>query len=305
MKKRKNKLKAGRYLPLILLGIVCLGLLITLLLHGTNVALFNPKGFIAEQQFRLILFTVTLLLAIGIPTLILLYFFAWEFRESNQNASYDPNKRQGIFFAFGLWVIPSIFVLLLASVALPASHKLDQHRQIADTAKPLTIQVIALRWKWLFIYPDKNISTVNFVQIPTGVPIQFELTADETPMSSFWIPQLGGQLYAMTGHQNQLNLLADTPGDYTGRSAEINGAGFADMKFTARASSVQDFDEWVQGVQTSTNELNSVAYNKLLLPSEKNEAAFYYTTETDLYDKVLMKYMGTHNHNLEMKLKNY
>jgi cytochrome o ubiquinol oxidase subunit 2 len=198
-----------------------------------------------------------------------------------------------------LWAIPTTVVFLLAMVMWPATHQLEPHKTISTNTKPLTIQVVALRWKWLFIYPEQNIATVNFVQIPTGTPVQFDLTADEAPMSSFWIPHLGGQLYAMTGHTNRLNLLADEPGDYAGRSAEINGAGFAGMTFTARASSPQDFNLWAQGIKQSTELLNTARYDQLLHPSESNSPAFYATVQPGLYDKILMKYKGSHEGHVE------
>ena len=156
--------------------------------------------------------------------------------------------------------------------------------------------MVALRWKWLFIYPEQGIATVNYVQVPTGTPVTFELTADDAPMSSFWIPNLGGMLYAMTGHVNHLNLLAETPGDYPGSSAEINGAGFAGMKFTARATSMADFEAWVRLVKPSSEVLNAAEYERLLEPSENNPAVVYASVDRDLYDKVLMKYNGAHNH---------
>jgi cytochrome o ubiquinol oxidase subunit II len=177
------------------------------------------------------------------------------------------------------------------------THRLVPQNQIASTAKPLTIEVVAQRWKWLFIYPEQNVATVNYVQLPSGTPVTFQLTADETPMSSFWIPNLGGMLYAMTGHVNRLNLLPTTLGDYPGSSAEINGAGFAGMKFTARVSTKDDFDNWVQGVKQQTAVLDTPEYQKLLQPSENNPAASYAAVESGLYDKVLMKYMGPgHDH---------
>ena len=190
-------------------------------------------------------------------------------------------------------------MLLLATVMWPAAHKLAPQKLINTGLKPLTIQVIAMRWKWLFIYPQQNIATVNFVQIPTNVPVQFELTADEVPMSSFWIPHLGGQLYAMTGHVNQLNLMADTTGDFAGSSAEINGAGFAGMKFTTRASSMKDFDQWVQNVKSTSGTLDSASYEKLLAPSENNAVTFYSKAGPDIYDTMLMKYAGSHNQHKE------
>jgi len=299
MTKRKNKFSQGGTVWLILLGLIGLGLLVALLLRGKDVALFMPKGLIAREQHSLMIFSVALMLAVAIPTLILFYSFAWRYRESNKRAAYDPHARHGKFFVFGLWLIPSVIVLILASVMWPATHKLEPHKPIVGDAETLTIQVVAMRWKWLFIYPEQSIATVNFVQVPIGTPIQFELTADETPMSSFWIPQLGGQLYAMTGHANRLNLMADTQGDYTGGSAEINGAGFAGMKFIARASSKEDFDLWVQKVQLSSNVLNTGEYEKLLKPSENNPANLYSVAQPDLYDTVLMKYSGSHRNHTE------
>lgn len=266
------------------------------MLHGTNIALFNPKGLIAGEQRNLMLLSLAILLMIAVPTLTILYFFAWKYRESNQNAAYTPHARHGKLFVFSLWAIPTSFMLVLASIMWSSTHRLDPRKAINSGAKPITIQVVALRWKWLFIYPSQNIATVNFIQVPTGTPLQFELTADETPMSSFWIPNLGGQLYAMTGHMNKLNLIAQTPGDYPGSSAEINGAGFAGMKFIARAGTKQDFDQWVHTVKLSSQVLDSAEYQKLLTPSESNPTAFYARTNASLYQNLLIKYNGSHDH---------
>lgn len=299
MAKRKNKNNQGKLIGLVLLGLAGLGLLISLLLKGTNVRLFSPKGLVAAEQHRLMLFSVALLLEIAVPTLILFYFIAWKYRESNDKAAYEPQTRHGKFFVLSIWVIPTIFMLLLASIMWPATHKLVPQQSIAEGVKPLTIKVVAMRWKWLFIYPDQNVATVNFVQLPVDTPVQFELTADEAPMSSFWIPHLGGQLYAMTGHVNRLNLVAEELGDYPGSSAEINGAGFAGMKFTARATSAADFDLWVQNVKQSSDVLDTVTYDKLLSPSENVPAVFYSQAESDLYDNLLIKYNGSSHHHTE------
>lgn len=294
MTKQKNKSKQGNPALLIILGLMGLGILTTLLLQGVDITLFNPKGLIASEQRKLMIISVGVLLVIAIPTLTLFYFFAWKYRESNEKATYDPNARDSKFLVFSLWAVPSVFMLALAFVMWPATHRLEPQKLIASSTKPLTIQVVAMRWKWLFIYPEQKIATVNFVQIPLGTPVQFEISADEAPMSSFWIPHLGGQLYAMTGHVNRLNLMADTVGDYPGSSAEINGAGFAGMKFVARASSGEDFDLWVQDTQQSSGILDGAEYDKLLTPSQNNPAAFYSTIDTGLYDKMLMKYTGSH-----------
>ncbi len=299
MTKHKNKRSQEKPVRLLLLGLAGLGVLIMMLLQGTDITLFSPKGLIAGEEHRLTLLIVAVLLVIAVPTLSLLYFFAWKYRESNEKATYDDHTRHGNFFVFSVWAIPTVFMLVLASIMWPAAHKLAPKMAIAANAKPITIQVVAMRWKWLFIYPEQNIATINFVQVPVGTPVQFELTADETPMSSFWIPHLGGQLYAMTGHQNQLNLIADVPGDYAGRSAEINGAGFAGMTFVARASSQQGFDEWVQGVKSSPDVLTADVYGELLKPSQNNPAAFYSQAQPDLYANLLIKYSGSHGGHTE------
>jgi cytochrome o ubiquinol oxidase subunit 2 len=295
MTKHKHNPSRSRYGLLILLWLLGLGLLFTMLLYGTDIRLLNPKGVIASDQFKLIVFSAGVLMLIAVPTLFFLYFFAWKYRESNHKAAYDPDKRHGRFFIFSLWAIPCLFALVLASVMWVSTHKLDPRKSIASQNKALHVQVVALRWKWLFIYPEQGIATVNFVQAPVNTPVEFDLTADDAPMSSFWIPHWGGQLYAMTGHDNRLNLMPTDKGDSAGSSAEINGDGFAGMKFTARASSQADFDNWVQQVKQSPDILDLATYTKLLEPSENNKAALYSATEPNLYGTVLSKYMGSHN----------
>ncbi|MDB5163750.1 MAG: Ubiquinol oxidase subunit 2 [Candidatus Saccharibacteria bacterium] len=291
-KKTKRRVQVKGFLLLFVAVIVALAAL----LRGKDVALFNAKGVIAQKESHLMIFTVVVLLVIAVPTLMLLYFFAWKYRESNPKARRATETQHGKFLAFSVWAIPGIVLLVLASSMIPATHELDPHKAIAASGKPpLTIQVIAMRWKWLFIYPQQDIATVNYVQVPVGTPVQFELTADDAPMNSFWIPHWGGQLYAMTGMVNQLNLMATTAGDYSGGAAEINGEGFAGMKFTARASLDQDFDQWVLGIRQSSDVLDSAQYNKLLTPSQNNPAAVYSGVQSDLYNTVVMKY-GSHDH---------
>lgn len=296
MTKPKKKSSQARSIWLTIVGLVGLGLLVAFLLTGTDVALMNPKGLIAGEQRRLLLFATALLLTIAIPSLTIFYFVAWKYRESNEKAHYNPDARHSKLFVLGLWTIPSYIALLMIILLWSATHKLEPQKTIATGTKPLTIQVVAMRWKWLFIYPEQNIATVNFVQVPVDTPVQFEISADEAPMSSFWIPHLGGQLYAMTGHVNRLNLLAEKPGDYPGSSAEINGKGFAGMKFTARASSKQAFDLWVQAVKQSPEVLDATEYQALLAPSENNPSVLYSEADSGLYDTMLMKYAGSHGH---------
>jgi cytochrome o ubiquinol oxidase subunit 2 len=149
---------------------------------------------------------------------------------------------------------------------------------------------VALQWKWLFIYPEQNIATVNFVEFPNSTPVNFQLTAD-APMNSFWIPELGGQMYAMPGMSTQLHLMADRPGEFNGSAAEISGKGFSGMKFIAKATSQKDFDTWVKSVKQSSNMIDLSKYNKLAEPSENNPVITYASVEKDLYNSIIMKFM--------------
>lgn len=277
---------------IIFFALIIFGLIVTYLLQGTNIALLNPKGLVAQEQRNLIVFTVSVLLAIAIPTLVTAYFIAWKYREKNPRTKHTHSPRHSKFLVASFWLVPTAGIILLASVMWSATHRLAPQKEIASKTKPLTIQVISLRWKWLFIYPQQGVASVNFVQLPVNTPVTFEMTADETPMSSFWIPNLGGQLYTMTSHANRLNLMAAKPGDYPGSSAEINGTGFAGMKFTARASTTQDFDNWILSVRQSSDKLNTAAYDNLLKPSQYNPSVFYSSFDPDIYANVIAKYEG-------------
>ncbi|HTE21896.1 MAG TPA: COX aromatic rich motif-containing protein [Candidatus Limnocylindria bacterium] len=294
MAKHKKKIREGRAVGLTFLGLIGLGLVVAWLLRGNDVILFNPKGLIATEQHRLMLTSTLIMLGFAVPVLVTLYFFAWKFRETNQKATHNPNVSRGRVAVLAFWGIPTVIMLVLASLMIPATFKLEPQDSIEAGKDPLTIQVVALRWKWLFIYPEQNIATVNYAQIPIDTPVKFELTADETPMSSFWIPHLGGQLYAMTEHVNQLNLIADTLGDYEGSAAEINGAGFAGMRFITRVSTQDDFDTWAHETKQSPTELSTPEYKNLLEPSENHPVASYKDPDPNLYSTILSKYAGSH-----------
>lgn len=296
MAKKIRQKRPTRQVALLFLGLLGFSVFLTFMLQGTDVRVMNPKGIIAGEQLKLMIFSVAVMLVIGIPTLGLLYYFAWKYREDSPKATYNAQTRHGLGFNVFLWGVPTIFMLVLASVMWPSTHRLEPKKPISSDVKPMTVQVIALQWKWLFIYPEQKIATVNFVQIPVDTPIRFELTADEAPMNSFWIPHLGGQLYAMTGHSNPLHLIADETGDFPGSAAEINGHGFAGMKFTARASSQEDFEKWVESVKSSQASLDEKTYKELLKPSESNPVTNYASYHAGLYDTVLMKYNGGASH---------
>jgi cytochrome o ubiquinol oxidase subunit II len=261
-----------------------------ILLSQGNIQIFNPQGYIAIQQKNLLITYFLIMLIIVIPVFIATYFIAWKYRASNTKAHFTPEAKYSKFSEALLWVFPTIIVIIMSVVTWDATHKIDPHKAIQSDVKPLTIQVIALQWKWLFIYPEQGIATVNYIAFPEKTPLTFTLTADG-PMSSFWIPQLGGQLYAMTGMSHSLHLIADTQGEFRGSNAEISGAGFAGMKFVAKATSQREFELWVESVKQSPHALTLEEYNKLAKPSENTPPIFYNSTEDDLFNTIMMKFM--------------
>jgi cytochrome o ubiquinol oxidase subunit 2 len=261
-----------------------------LLLREHNFAVLNPKGLIAHNEYRLILFASLLSLFVVIPVFAMTFFIVWRYRASNSRAAYRPEWDHNRTAEAIWWGIPLLLILVLAIVTWKSSHDLDPYKPLSSTKQPVTIQVVALQWKWLFIYPEHNVASVNFLQIPTDTPINFQVTAD-APMNSFWIPQLGGQIYAMNGMTTKLHLLADEPGDYRGVSANLSGEGFSGMDFIARASSEAEFDAWVSKAKQSDKQLTKASYADLAKPSKNAPVTLYRAEAQGLYGTVLMKYM--------------
>lgn len=283
----------NRKYKIALVAVLILGFLLSavLYLHTTNIAVLNPKGPIAEKERNLLLFALALSLVVVIPVFSLTFVFAWRYRETSTKAKYSPDLDGNRIAEVIWWGIPTIIIGILSVVAWNASHTLDPYRSIASVNKQMTIQVIAMDWKWLFIYPKQNIATVNYVQFPDNTPIDFEITSD-APMNSFWIPQLGGQIYSMPGMSTNLNLLAYGDGNYRGSSANISGTGFAGMDFAAVSTSQASFNQWVQSVKQSPSKLTQSEYNKLDQPSQYNPPSYYSSPLQNLYYAVLLKYMG-------------
>lgn len=262
-------------------------------------AVLNPQGLIGIEERRLIILAILLMLIVVLPVFFLTIYFSWKYRESRKNSvvpsknlkvKYDPNWDHNLLLELAWWALPLAIILTLAIITWKSSHDLDPFKAIASPKKPLTIQVVALDWKWLFIYPQQKIATVNFVEIPVGVPVDFQITSD-APMNSFWIPQLGGQIYAMSGMSTQLHLLANKAGDYAGSSANISGEGFASMNFDARAASENDFNNWVNTAKNSFQSMDMQAYDTLAQPSENNPVVYYALGDDNLYNEIVMKFM--------------
>lgn len=264
---------------------------VTALYLGTHdVAVMNPKGMIAMKQRKLIIQASLLMFIIVIPVLILTWVFAWKYREGNEKSKYTPDWSHNYLLEFIWWGVPFVIVIFLAIITWTSSHELNPFKPIDSNKKTLTIQVVSLDWKWLFIYPEQGIATVNFVQFPEKTPILFEITSD-APMNSFWIPRLGGQIYAMPGMRTKLNLIADETGEFRGASSNISGKGFAGMFFTAKSSTEQEFNRFVQSVRRSSKRLDMKTYNQLVVPSEYNPVAYYTLGQKGLFDQIIMKYM--------------
>jgi cytochrome o ubiquinol oxidase subunit 2 len=253
--------------------------------------ILDPKGAIGLDERNLIIIATLLMLVVVVPVFVLLFTFARKYRAGNTKAKYSPDLDHNPLAGFAFWAILAGIISVLAVINWKSTHALDPYKPIVSDAKPITIQVVALRWKWLFIYPEQNIATVNYIQFPEKTPLNFELTAD-APMNSFWIPQLGGQMYAMPGMSTQLHLIANETGEFRGSGAEMSGPGFAGMKFIAKATSQADFDQWVQSVKRSSTTLSLDTYEKLAEPSENDPVVFYASIDESLYTKIMMKFMA-------------
>lgn len=262
--------------------------LIVYYLHNANFQVLNPKGVIAHDERNLIVFTVLLGLLVVLPVFAMTFWISWKYREANTKAEYRPDYDHSVVAESLWWGIPTIIIVILSVVTWTTSHSLDPHKAL-NGESPLKIQVVALNWKWLFIYPEQGIASVNYVQFPADRPVQFEITSNG-PMNSFWIPQLGSQIYAMAGMSTHLNLEATSTGDYRGSSANISGKGFAGMKFIARAGSDADFNTWVTATKESGPYLDSASYKALARPSENNPVAAYALTEPNLYSRTLASF---------------
>ena len=261
-----------------------------LLLSGCKYALLDPKGTIAADEKHIMVISILLMLIVVIPVIIMTFLFAYQYRASNTKAKYEPEWCHSTVLEVIWWSVPCVIVAILGYITWTSSFKLDPYKPLVTNEKPIVIQAIALEWKWLFIYPEQNIATVNFVQIPKGVPVEFLITA-EGPMNSFLVPQLAGQIYAMAGMQTKLHLIANEEGDYQGISSNFSGDGFSSMKFTVRASSPAQFADWVKTTKQSPNQLTMLAYNKLAAPSENSPVQYFSSTNKNIFETVVMKEM--------------
>ncbi|HMK35412.1 MAG TPA: ubiquinol oxidase subunit II [Desulfomonilaceae bacterium] len=265
---------------------------VTFLGGCSTILLFDPKGPIAAAERFVIIAAIVLMLIVVIPVFIMAFWFPRTYRASNSESTYMPKWSYSAKIDFFMWAVPIAIVTVLAILAWTSTHSLDPYKPIHSADKPINIEAVSLDWKWLFIYPDQNIATVNQITFPVNVPVSFKLTSD-TVMTSFFIPQLGSQIYAMAGMQTRLHLLADKPGTYAGHNQQFSGRGYADMHFKANAVSREEFQSWVQEIRQSPEKLDLVRYEKLANPSTGHSVTYFSSVTPDLFGYILRKFDPT------------
>jgi len=251
--------------------------------------LLNPKGPIGEAERSVILIAIALMLIVVIPVFVMTIWFSWKYRASNTNADYTPKWSYSGKLDLFIWMIPLAIITALAILVWVETHHLNPYKPLHSKADPVHIQAVSLDWKWLFIYPDQDIASINELVFPVHVPLSFRITSD-TVMTSFFIPQLGSQIYAMAGMQTRLHLMADEPGVYRGQNQQFSGRGFARMRFKAKAVSPEAFREWISKAKKSKNNLDSARYKKIQKPSMGYPVTYYSSVEDRLFDHIIKKY---------------
>ena len=246
----------------------------------------DPQGPIAAQELLLLINSTAIMLVVVVPVILATFAFAWWYRSSNDRAGRGLDESYEGRLEFVLWSIPTLIVILLGGVIWIGSHQLDPRSPIAANVDPLRVDVVALDWKWLFIYPDQGVATVNQLVVPAGTPVRFRLTS-ATVMNSFFIPQLGSQIYTMGGMTTHLNLLADRPGEYPGFSANFSGDGFAEMRFIAKAVPAGDFKSWVTQVRGGGSALDDARYAEVAKPSKAVPPTTYRSVEPNLFERII------------------
>ncbi|MDC8785746.1 ubiquinol oxidase subunit II [Roseateles koreensis] len=267
----------------------------TLPLSACNWVVMKPSGDIAQQQANLVVTSTLLMLLIIVPVIVLTLLFAWRYRQSNLAATYEPEWDHSTKLELLIWGAPLLIIIALGALTWISTHKLDPYRPldrispqqaIPADMKPLVVEVVALDWKWLFVYPEQGIATVNELAAPVDRPIQFKITAS-TVMNSFYVPALAGQVYAMPGMQTQLHAVINKAGVFDGFSANYSGAGFSQMRFKFHGLSNADFDAWVAKNQAEGGALSRAAYQQLEQPSKSEPVRRYAQVEQGLYDAIL------------------
>jgi cytochrome o ubiquinol oxidase subunit 2 len=255
------------------------------MLASCREGVLDPHGPIGQSE-EVILFDATaVMLAVVIPVIALTLAFAWWFRAGNRSAQYKPDWQYSGRIELIIWAIPALLIAFLGGMAWISAHDLDPPKPLVSKERPVEIEVVSLDWRWLFIYPEQGIATVNQLTVPAGVPIHFRLTSTSV-MNSFFIPQLGTQIYTMPGMTTQLNLQADQAGTYNGLSAQFSGAGFSDMRFALVATSREQYQQWLGVTRARGGALDKAAFTNLSRPSHAAEPLSFGQVDPELFNIV-------------------
>ncbi len=249
-------------------------------------SILQPAGPVGAQGKIILLDSLAIMLAVVIPTMVATLGFAWWFRASNSRAIHMPDWDYSGKLELLVWSIPTLVILFLGGLIWDSSHDLDPAQPLASTVPPLQVQVVAMDWKWLFIYPQEGVASVNQLVVPAGTPLHFFITS-ATVFNSFFVPQLGSQIYAMHGMMTQLNLKADRPGNFLGLSAQFSGDGFAGMNFNVQSMPPAQFAQWLAAVRGTGPELDDAAYRVLLRQSQNVQPYTYRAVQAGLFDRVV------------------
>ena len=264
-----------------------------IMLGGCNqFPLIDPKGPIGLSERFVIFVSIALMLIVVIPVLVMAWWFPLKYRASNTKAKYMPNWCHSNKIELVIWLVPALIILALSIMIWITTHRLDPYKPIDAAVKPINIEAVSLDWKWLFIYPDQKIATVNQLVFPVNVPLSFRLTSD-TVMTSFFIPHLGSQIYAMGGMQTRLHLMAHEAGAYLGQNQQFSGRGYAEMNFKAIATSQRDFDEWVRKIGSTGEKLDAARFEKIAKPSVEAPVAHFVLAQPDLFERIINQFKPT------------
>jgi len=268
------------------------GLALVLVVSGCGLAeapMLAPKGPITLMERDLLFTAFGLMLIVVIPVFLMAFVFVWFYRPVSKHDVYKPDWGYSVWMDALVWLVPAAIVIAVGTLVWDYTHRLDPYKSIDSDKPPLEVQVVAQDWKWLFLYPERGIATVNELAFPSEQPLSLRITSD-TVMNSFLIPALGGQIYAMAGMETRLHLVADEPGRFAGRNMQYSGDGFANQYFEAIAMSDQDFEAWVAKVRQSQDRLDAAAYEQLAEPSELHPVTYYAAFEPDLFARIIARY---------------
>jgi cytochrome o ubiquinol oxidase subunit II len=269
----------------------------TLFLSGCNhIVLFDPKGPVADQEISLIILAFALMLIVVVPVFIMAIWFSIKYRESNTRSTYKPRWAGSTKIELAIWMVPVLIVAVLSYHTWTKTHQLDPYKPLGIPGEEIQIEVVSMDWGWLFIYPDYDIATINELVFPVDAPLSFRLTSS-TVMTSFFIPQMGSQMYAMAGMQTRLHLMAEETGTFEGQNQEFSGKGYENMHFRVIAATPEEFRKWVNKVQASPETLDLARFNELSMPKLNFAVTYFSSVDSDLFRYILSKFKGGYGAN--------